>query len=124
MRLTGLALAALVIEPLKSVIINENSYVNRNLGILFEEPDDWSFVSVKDFGDLKDGQIIGTGLNLALDEIWDDLDLPICIVTKYYPDRPEYKHILSPTITLTITPREELADLDPENFEELLQISE
>ena len=48
---------------------------------------------------------------------------PICIATKYYEDKPEYKGVFSPTITLNITPKEELEDLGHETFEELMEMS-
>ncbi len=40
LRLTGLALAGLAIDPLKAVAINDNIYVNKKLGILFKKPSD------------------------------------------------------------------------------------
>lgn len=122
-RLTSLALVGLTIDPLKAVAINDNAYVNRKLGILFYKPHDWGFIAVKDFGKLKSGQIIGKGLEETSDEIWNELGDPICVVTKYYEDKPEQKGIFSPTITLHITPTSELEDLGYETFEELIGMS-
>jgi len=124
LRLTSLALAGLIIDPLQAVAINENVYVNKKLGILFHKPQDWGFVAVKDFGKLKSEQIIGEGLDETADEIWEELGDPICVATKYYPDKPEYKGIFSPTITLQITPKEELEYLGLKSFEEVLEMSE
>ncbi|MCL2074104.1 MAG: hypothetical protein FWH18_09290 [Marinilabiliaceae bacterium] len=124
MRLTSLALAGLLIDPLKAVAINENVYVNKKFGILFHIPQDWGFIEVKDFEKLKRAQIIGEGLDETIDEIWEELGNPICIATKYYQDKPEYKGVFSPTITLNITPKEELECLGYETFEELIEISE
>ena len=122
-KLTSLALVGLTVDPLKAVVVNDNAYVNKKLGILFYKPQDWGFISVKDFGKLKSEQIIGEGIDLTTDEIWNELGDPICIATKYYQDRPEYKGLFSPTITLNITPKEDLEDLDYETFEELMEIS-
>ena len=124
LRLSGLALAGLTIDPLMAVAINDNIYVNKKLGILFHKPKDWGFVSIKDFGKLKSEQIIGEGLDETTDEIWQELGDPICIVTKYYQDKPEFKGVFSPTITLNITPKEELEYLGYASFEELMQMSE
>jgi len=123
-RLTSFALVGLTIDPLKSVIINNNAYVNRKLGILFYKPQDWGFIAVKDFGKIKSEQIIGEGLDITTDEIWNELGDPICIATKFYQDRPENKGVFSPTITLNITPKEELDELGYDTFEELIGMSE
>lgn len=124
LRLTGIALAGLAIDPLTAVAINDNSYVNKKLGILFEKPHDWGFIAIKDFGKLKNEQVIGAGLDETAEEIWEELGEPICIATKYFNDQPEYKGVFSPTITLNITPKQELEDLGFETFEELMEMSE
>jgi len=124
LRLTGIALAGLAIDPLKAVAINDSIYVNKKLGILFEKPNDWGFLAVKDFGKIKSDQIIGEGLDETAEDIWEELGEPICIATKYYHDKPEYKGVLSPTITLNITPKRELEYLGYETFEELIAMSE
>ena len=124
LRLTGLALVGLTIDPLKAVAVNNNAYVNKKLGIMFYKPQDWGFIAVKDFGKIKSEQIIGEGIDIDTDEIWNDLGDPICITTKYYQDNPKYKRVFSPTITLNITPKEELEDLDFGTFEELMVMSE
>lgn len=124
LRLSGLALAGLAVAPLKAVAINDDAYVNKKLGILFYKPQDWGFISVKDFGKLKSEQIIGTGLDQTADEIWEDLGDPICVATKYYKDLTENKDLFSPTITFNVTPKEELEELGYETFEELIGLSE
>lgn len=123
-KLSSLALAGLTVDPLNAVAINDNVYVNKKLGILFHKPKNWGFISVKDFGKIKSEQIIGEGLEDSQEEIWEELGDPICIATKYYEDKPEYKGVFSPTITLNITPKEELEDLGHETFEELMEMSE
>lgn len=124
MKLSSLALAGLSIDPLNAVAINDNVYINKKLGILFHKPENWGFVSVKDFGKIKSEQIIGEGLEISQEEIWEELGDPICIATKYYEDKPEFKGVFSPTITLNITPKEEFVDLGYETFEELIEMSE
>jgi hypothetical protein len=124
LRLTSLALAGLTIDPLKAVAINDNAYVNKKLGILFYKPQNWGFIAVKDFGKLKSEQIIGRGLDEAPEEIWNEAGDPVCVVTKYFQDRPEEKGVFSPTITLNITPKSELEDIGYENFEELISMSQ
>lgn len=123
LRLTSIALTGLTIDPLKAVAINDNVYVNKKLGILFHKPRDWGFIAVKDFGKIKSKQVIGAGLDETSEEIWKELGGPICIITKYYNDKPEYKGLFSPTITLNITPKKELEDFGYETFEELIEMS-
>ena len=50
LRLTGIALIGTAFDPLKAVVINDNAYVNKKLGILFYKPNNWGFIAVKDFG--------------------------------------------------------------------------
>ncbi len=123
LKLTSLALAGLAIDPLKAVITTNNIYINKKLGIIFHKPALWGFVNVKDFGKLKDEQIIGNGWDEIKEEVWEDLGDPICIVTKYYQDHPENEKLFSPTIALNITPTRELEDLGHENFEEFIEMS-
>ena len=124
LRLSGLALIGLVCDPLKAVAINEDAYVNKKLGILFHKPRDWKFVGVTDFGRLQSEQIIGEGLDMTTDEIWNDLGSPICVATKHYQQTPEYRGVFSPTITLNVTPKSELDTLDYETFEELMEAAD
>ncbi|WP_132051678.1 hypothetical protein [Pseudocnuella soli] len=124
LRLSGLALAGVAVAPLNAVVINDNAYVNKKLGILFYKPQDWGFVSVKEFGKIKSEQIIGEGLDQTVDEIWEDLGDPVCVATKYYQDLPENKYLFSPTITFNATPKAEIDELGFETFEELIGMSE
>ncbi len=124
LRLTSFALTGISVNPLQAVITNDNIYINKKLGILFYKPALWGFVSVKDFGKLKDAQILGTGWDEDKEDVWQDLGDPICIVTKYYKEIPEYKGVFSPTITLNITPKEELEEFGVQSFEEMIEMSE
>ena len=118
-----MALAGLKVDPLKAIAINDNAYVNKKLGILFYKPQHWGFVSIKDFGKLKSEQVIGHGLDMSTDEIWNNLGDPICVATKYYQDRPELRGVFSPTITLNVTPKAELENLGYDTFEEIIGMS-
>jgi hypothetical protein len=123
LRLVSMALIGISIDPLKAVAVNNNVYINKKLGILFHKPQGWGFVAVKDFGKIKSEQIIGEGLEDTAEDIWEELGGSICIATKFYQNKPEYKGIFSPTITLNVTPKEELEDLGYETFEELMGMS-
>jgi len=124
LKLISIALAGLAVNPLQAVVTNDNLYINKKSGILFYKPDTWGFIKIKDFGKIKDEQILGNGWEEMKDEVFEDLGDPICIATKHYIDKPENKGIFSPTITLHITPKEELKYLGHESFEELMEMSE
>src|SRR5690606_19282207 len=78
----------------------------------------------KDFGKLKAKQILGTEAELKKDEVWNDLGDPICVITKYSPNLPEYFGVFSPTITIQVTPASELDELDITEFEDVISLSE
>jgi len=124
LRLMGLALTGFALDPLQSVITNEDIYINKKLGILFYKPKGWGFIQVKDFGRLKNEQTLGNGWDEMKEEIWEDLGDPVCLATKYYEDSPESKGIFSPTITLHVTPKHELEVAGAESFEALTTLSE
>ena len=124
LKLTSIALAGFAVDPLNAVAVNNDIYVNKKLGILFSKPKNWGFVAVKEFGRLKNEQIIGTGLDEDQEQIWKELGDPICVATKYYEDKPEYKGIFSPTITLDITPKEELIEIGLNDMAQIMEISE
>jgi len=124
LKLTGLALTGLAIDPLQAVVTNNDIYINKKLGILFYKPKDWGFLNIKDFGKLKDEQILGNGWNDDKEKVWEDLGDPICLATKYHQDLPQYKGVFSPTITLNITHKSEFDEFEFENFEELMNLSQ
>lgn len=123
MKISSLAVVGLSIDPLQAVVTNNDIYLNKKLGLYFEKPKDWGFVSVKDFGKLRDAQILGNGFDDHKEEIWEDLGDPICIITKYHQDLPEYKGVFSLTITVNVTHKTEFKDFEFENVEELIELS-
>lgn len=123
MKLTSLALTGLVVDPMQAVVTNNDVYINKKLGILFYKPKNWGFLNIKDFGKLKDDQILGNGWNASKEEVWENIGAPICIATKYAEDLPEYKGLFSPTVTMNISHKSELEDIAYSNFEELIDLS-
>lgn len=59
------ALVGLAIDPLKAVAINSDNYVNKKFCILLTKPENWDFVSIKDFGKLKKTNYYLTILSLT-----------------------------------------------------------
>lgn len=122
-KLAGLALAGLTIDPLQAVVTNDNLYLNRHLGLMFNKPDGWNFIKVKNFENLKNEQILGNGFEEIKEEVWEEIGLPIIVITKFPDNDPGTKGIFSPTITLNITPKEELEHYNIESFEEQIELS-
>lgn len=123
-KLTSIALAGLAVSPLQAVVTNNNVYINKKLGILFHKPSNWGFVSVKDFGMLKEQQILADDFDFIKQAVYNDLGDPIVIATKYFKNNDKNLGVFSPTITLNINPKSELEHLGYENFEELINWSE
>lgn len=119
-----MALTGIAVDPFQSVIVNEDAYINKKLGILFYKPISWGYVAVKDFGKIKDSQLLANGWDEIKEEVHEDLGEPICIVTKYYEDKPEHKGVFSPTITVNITHKSEFGEFEFDSFEELIQLSQ
>lgn len=122
LRLAGLALAGIAIDPLKAVATNKNYYVNKKFGIILEKPNNWDFVAVTDYGRLLNEQILPNEIEISKKEIYEDLGAPAFIITKYWQDTPETKGKFSPTISAFINHKSEL-DFEYESFEELIELS-
>jgi hypothetical protein len=122
LRLTGLALAGLTIDPLKAVAVNKNYYVNRKFGIILEKPDTWDFIALKDFGRLRDEQILPDQMEFTKEEIFEELGEPAFVITKYWQDTAAFKGKFSPTISAFINHKSEL-DFEYNSFEELIEFS-
>ncbi len=120
----GAALAGFSIDPWQSTVAASDVYLNRKLGILFKKPSEWGFLGVRDFGALKDKQILGNGLNDCKEEVWEDLGDPICMATKFPQQTNENRRLFSPTVSLHITPMEELAEFGAKDMDDLRQMSE
>ncbi len=120
LKLAGLALAGLSIDPLQAVVTHNNLYLNRQLGLMFDKPEGWGFIKVKEFDKLKNEQILGNGFEEIKDQVWEEIGSPVIVVTKYFEDKPELKGVFSPTITMNITPKEELEEYNITSFEETI----
>ncbi len=122
LRLAGLAIIGLSIDPLKAVAVNKNYYVNKKFGIILEKPDTWDFVAIKDYGRLLSEQILPEEIEITKNEIFEELGQPAFIITKYWQDMPELKRKFSPTISAYINHKSEL-DFEYGSFEELIELS-
>jgi len=110
-KLMGIALAGLTIDPLQAVAVNSNYYVNKKFGFMLIKPEGWDFVSIKDFGKLKADQLLSDEFEPNKDEVWQELGDPTLVIAKYGLDRPEYKDKFSPAITIFINHKDDIKEM-------------
>jgi hypothetical protein len=108
MKLMGVALAGLTIDPLQAVAINSNYYVNKKLGLILSKPDGWNFVSVMDFGKLQADQVLADDYELKKEEALQQTGKPTLVIAKYGLNKPEYEDQFSPSITIFIDDKAEI----------------
>lgn len=123
MKMMSVAMAGLAISPTTAVAINEDYYINKKLGIIFQKPKGWGYIALADFSDLKEKQILSNIPEEEHEELWETLGGPACMITKYYEDKPEYKGLFSPTIQFFVNHKSEFEDLEYETFEEFISLS-
>lgn len=123
-KLMGLALAGMAAPSLQAALTNDRAYVNKKLGILFERPENWEFIHIKDFGSLRAQQNLEEVWFATQEEMWEDLGDPICMATKYAQDDPTFKGVFSPTISVYITPETEVKDDQIQTLEDVIHASE
>lgn len=122
LKLVSLALVGTTMDPLESFKIHDDYYINKKLGLLFEKPADWGYISVADFGKLKEKQVLGND-TIDKEELWETLGEPACMITKYWIDTPENKGVFSPTIQVWVNHKSEFDDIPHSSFEEFVELS-
>ena len=96
-KFAGMALAGIVIDPLRVIAVNGNYYVNTGLGLGFEKPDGWRFDVFKDFATLLKGQVV-EGVLPEDEETFrkDQASTLVAVISKY-----DDNHLgFSPSITV------------------------
>lgn len=119
LQMFGATIAAIAADPLQSIVLTDDLYINRVLGIAFSKPEGWRFLSMQDFGKLKTCQI------LKDDEICKELlnaQEPFAVIVKSDLEYPEQ---IDACITLyaedfPLLKNEKLVELVPQ-FESVLQ---
>ena len=123
MKLMSVAMAGLAISPKTAVAINDDYYINRKLGIIFEKPKGWGYVAVADFSDLKEKQLISNIPKEEHEEFWETIGGPACMITKHFENKPDNYGVFSPTIQFFVNHKSEFSDLEYETFEEFINLS-
>ena len=121
------ALVGLTVHPLKAIAINSDNYVNKKFGILLTKPKNWEFVAIKDFGKLKNDQVLSDEFEPNKGEVWDELGDPVLVIAKYGINDPKFIDKFSPAITVFINHKNHIIefyedeDIDAD-FEELVRM--
>jgi len=98
LKLMGVALAGLSIDPLEAIAVNEDYYINKKLGIALEKPNNWYFISIKSFEKMKNEQILPIEDKALEVEIREMMDDPILLIAKYPVEMQQ--DIFSPAIAI------------------------
>lgn len=118
-KLVGLALAGTTVDPLKAIAFNQNYYVNKKFGLILEKPDGWNFISYKDFGKLKEVQLLADDFEPFKDEVWETLTDPVLTIAKYGLNDERYKCKFSPAINIWINHKTEIEEDQYGSFKEI-----
>jgi len=111
LKLFGAVIATAATNPLQAVIINDDLYINRTLGLAYKKPLGWHFLSLGSFADIKEKQQL---LDSDTTEMLKAGDDPIAIMSQY----PESSGItFSPSITIYV---ENFELLEGENLQQLV----
>jgi hypothetical protein len=77
----GGIIASAAANPLSAVVVSDDVYVNRKLGLAFAKPAGWAYESIGTFRDLRDEYELAT-VDPAVDEQFRSGALPIAIVSQ------------------------------------------
>ena len=116
-------MAGATVAPNVAVAVNDDYYINKKLGVIFSKPNNWGYVALADYGKLKDQQILSNIHEDDLEDFWETIGGPTCMITKYHQDLSEHKGIFSPTIQFFVNHKSEVDDIQYDSFEEFIQKS-
>jgi len=77
----GGIIAAAATHPRAAVVISDDLYVNRKLGLAFAKPTGWGYERITTFRDLRDDYELAS-VDPAADELFHSGELPIAVVTQ------------------------------------------
>lgn len=106
LNLFGSTIAAAATTPLQAVVLSDDLYINRALGLAFRRPPGWHFLSVRDFGEIREAQALKDS---EITEALRDGSDPLAVITR---DRHEPQR-LTPAITVYAEPFEPEAGDQP-----------
>jgi hypothetical protein len=80
--LFGASIGALAANPSSAIVILDDQYVNRKLGIAFRKPKGWTFADVKEMGEVQAGQILDLDDPDMARELVDSYELPVLTISR------------------------------------------
>ena|SRR5688572_3116676 len=110
---------------------NNDSFNDNIVGITFNKPSSWYFLSTGNIQESKRKQILAPEsgemeeeFGMSKDELLEILGDPLCVITKYDPDDSSSQGEFSPTITIQATLKETVLGLwGNETFEDVINSS-
>lgn len=99
LNLFGTSIAMAAANPLQAVVLSDDLYINRALGLAFRRPSNWHFLSVRDFGELRGEQMLKES---QISEVLREAPGPLVTITR----DPHEKNRLTPAVTVYAEPFE------------------
>lgn len=98
LRFVATALGGLVVDPIRTIAVNGDYYVNTRLGLGFIKPSKWAFEAFQDFAAKLEGQIVHGLQPGAEEEAFrrDQTSTLVATISKYGDTVPKF----SPSITV------------------------
>lgn len=79
------AIAAFATRPLQPVVTGGDYYINRSLGLALRQPPGWTYLSLKEFPDLKHAQVLEDG---DISDLLLSGSEPYLVMNRLDPARP------------------------------------
>jgi len=95
LKIFGATIASAAVSPLHAIVLSDDLYINRALGIAFRKPAGWKFLSLKEFSTLKNSQILKDD---ALSDQLKNADKPLVVITQF----DSQEKIIGPSITVYV----------------------
>ncbi|MCG7496415.1 hypothetical protein MHO82_06040 [Vibrio sp. Of7-15] len=108
LKFIGLAVAGVALDPLASVIRNQNYFVNQKLGFGFIVPDAWEVEAFGDFDYLRGKQRLSSFDSEFEREVVEELSDGLAAIIKKYPGKDSDR--FSPSITFFMSPNDVLEE--------------
>ena len=81
----GAAIATFATRPLQPVVTGGDYYINRSLGLALRQPPGWTYLSLKEFPDLKHAQVLEDG---DISDLLLSGSEPYLVMNRLNPARP------------------------------------
>ena len=81
LKIFGGSIAAAASNPLSAVVVDDDVYVNRKLGLAFSKPADWSYTSLRAFRELRNDYELATSDPVLVAD-FEEGGMPLAIISE------------------------------------------